>query len=61
MDASRTAAAGQRDLARLKQLGFEILPPANTPNLVTGRVPVARLAALAELEFLRYIAPEGVS
>jgi Ca-activated chloride channel family protein len=45
-------------LARLKaELGFELLSKSNSGNIVIGRLPVAKLAALAELDFVRYAAP----
>jgi Ca-activated chloride channel family protein len=44
-------------IAQLKQLGFEIVLDPTTSKMVIGRVPVEKLAALAELKFVRYIAP----
>jgi Ca-activated chloride channel family protein len=44
-------------IASLKKLGFEIVLDPKTAKMVIGRVPVERLAALAELEAVRYIAP----
>ncbi|MFY9611142.1 MAG: VIT and VWA domain-containing protein [Blastocatellia bacterium] len=44
-------------IAALKRLGFEIMldPPAS--KMVIGRVPLEKLAALAETNLIRYIAP----
>jgi Ca-activated chloride channel family protein len=44
-------------IAMLKKLGFEIVLDPKTAKMVIGRVPVEKLAALAELEAVRYIAP----
>ena len=44
-------------LAELKRLGFEIMLEPKSANLLIGRLPVAGLAALAELAAVRYIAP----
>jgi Ca-activated chloride channel family protein len=44
-------------IAQLKQLGFEVVLDPTTSKMVIGRVPVEKLAALAELKFVRYIAP----
>jgi Ca-activated chloride channel family protein len=45
-------------IARLKQLGFEVTLDPQTTKFVIGRVPVEQLAALAELEVVRYISPQ---
>jgi Ca-activated chloride channel family protein len=45
-------------LAQLRQLGFEVVLDPTTSKMVIGRVPVEKLAALAELKFVRYIAPQ---
>ncbi|HWT01891.1 MAG TPA: VIT domain-containing protein [Pyrinomonadaceae bacterium] len=44
-------------IARLKQLGFEVVLDPKTAKLVIGRLPVEKLEALAELPFVRYVAP----
>jgi len=46
-------------LAKLKTLGFEVLVEATTGNVVIGRLPAANLAKLAELEAVRYLAPQA--
>jgi TonB family protein len=46
------------DIARLKQLGFEVLLEPKTAGLIIGRVPVEKLAELAELGFVRYVTPQ---
>lgn len=45
-------------LAQLKPLGFELLLKPKTGTLVIGRLPIEKLAELAELKIVRYIAPQ---
>jgi Ca-activated chloride channel family protein len=45
-------------IAQLKQLGFEVVLDPTTSKMIIGRVPVEKLAAIAELKFIRYIAPQ---
>lgn len=45
-------------IAQLKKLGFEIVLDPTTSNMVIGRVSLEKLAALAELKAVRYIAPQ---
>jgi Ca-activated chloride channel family protein len=44
-------------IAELKRLGFEVVldPPAS--RMVIGRVPLEKLAALVEMNLIRYVAP----
>jgi Ca-activated chloride channel family protein len=44
-------------IERLKQLGFEVIVDQKGAQVVIGRIPVEKLAALAELEGVRYVAP----
>jgi Ca-activated chloride channel family protein len=44
-------------VAQLKQLGFEIVLEPKTTKMIIGRLPIEKLAALAELKSVRYIAP----
>ena len=44
-------------IAELKKLGFEVVLDPKTAKMVIGRVPIEKLAALAELKFVRYVAP----
>lgn len=44
-------------LAQLKQLGFKVMLDPKTSRMVIGRVPIEKLAALAELTFVQYAAP----
>jgi len=44
-------------LAELKRLGFEVMLEPGSASLLIGRLPLANLAALAELAAVRYIAP----
>ncbi len=48
-------------IAQLKQLGFEVVLDPKSAKLVIGRLPVEKLAALAELTFVRYVAPQKSS
>ena len=45
-------------MAKLKELGFEVVLDPKTAKMVIGRLPVGKLAALAELKFVRYVAPQ---
>jgi Ca-activated chloride channel family protein len=46
--------------AALKELGFVVLAEATTGNVLLGRLPAANLAKLAELEAVRYLAPQAL-
>ena len=45
-------------MAKLKQLGFEIVIEPKTAKMVIGRAPIEKLAAIAELNGVRYISPQ---
>ena len=45
-------------IEQLKQLGFEVILDPQSSKLIIGRLPVEKLAALAELPAARYIAPQ---
>jgi hypothetical protein len=45
-------------LAQLKELGFELILDAPSAGLVVGRLPVEKLSALADVQAVRYVAPE---
>jgi Ca-activated chloride channel family protein len=45
-------------LAQLRELGFELILDAPSAGLVVGRLPVEKLAALADIQAVRYVAPE---
>jgi hypothetical protein len=45
-------------LAKLKELGFEVVLDPKTSKLVIGRLPIEKLEALADLRFVRYVAPQ---
>jgi len=45
-------------MAKLKELGFEVVLDPKTAKLVIGRMPIEKLAALAELKFVRYVGPQ---
>jgi hypothetical protein len=44
-------------IAQLKAAGLEIIVQPKTAKLVIGRIAVDKLAALAELKVVRYLAP----
>ena len=45
-------------LAKLKALGFEVVLDPKSSRLVIGRLPIDKLAALAEIAEVRYVAPQ---
>jgi hypothetical protein len=45
-------------LAKLNELGFEVVLDPKTAKLVIGRVPIQKLEALVALEFVRYVSPQ---
>ena len=46
-------------LGALKQLGFEVLTEMSSANAVVGRISVEKLSALAELDAVTFISPQG--
>src|SRR6266508_3577805 len=46
----------EETLAKLKELGFEVVLDPKTAKLLIGRLSIEKLAALAELKFIRYVA-----
>jgi hypothetical protein len=45
-------------MAKLKELGFEVILDPKTARMVIGRLPIEKLAALADLKSIRYVAPQ---
>jgi Ca-activated chloride channel homolog len=45
-------------ISALKALGFEIVLDPKSAKMVIGRLPIERLAALADLKSVRYVAPQ---
>ncbi|HWS89487.1 MAG TPA: TonB family protein [Pyrinomonadaceae bacterium] len=45
-------------LAQLKRLGFEPILDDKSSGLVVGRLPVEKIQALADIEAVRYVAPQ---
>jgi hypothetical protein len=45
-------------MAQLKALGFEIILDPQSGKVVIGRLPLEKLAALAEIKEVRYVAPQ---
>ena len=45
-------------MAKLKELGFEVVLDPKTAKMVIGRLPIEKLSALSELKFVRYVAPQ---
>lgn len=48
-------------MAQLKQLGFEVVLEPKTGKVIIGRLPIEKLSKLAELKFVRYVAPQLTS
>jgi len=46
-------------VSALKALGVEILTEVTSVNAVVGRIPIEKIAALAELEVVTFISPQG--
>jgi Ca-activated chloride channel family protein len=46
-------------IAQLKKLGFEVVLDPTTSKMLIGRITIEKLAALAELKSVRYIAPQS--
>lgn len=44
--------------AKLKELGFEVVLDHASSNLMIGRIPIDKLALLADLGFVRYVSPQ---
>ena len=45
-------------MAKLKELGFEVVLDPKTAKMVIGRLPIEKLSALAEMKSIRYVAPQ---
>jgi Ca-activated chloride channel family protein len=45
-------------MAKLKELGVEVVLDPKTAKVVIARMPIEKLAALAELKFVRYVGPQ---
>jgi hypothetical protein len=45
-------------LAKLKELGVEVILDAKNSNIIIARLPIDRLEALSTLKFVRYVAPQ---
>jgi Ca-activated chloride channel family protein len=46
------------NLAKLKELGFEVVLDPKSAKLIIGRLPIEKLEALADLKFVRYASPQ---
>jgi Ca-activated chloride channel family protein len=46
-------------LAKLKELGFEVMLDPKTSKVIIGRVPIQKLEELVTLKFVRYVAPQA--
>ncbi|MDX2042296.1 MAG: energy transducer TonB [Acidobacteriota bacterium] len=44
--------------AQLKKLGFKVVQNSQTPNLITGLLPIEKLQALADLEVTSFVSPK---
>ncbi len=45
-------------LAKLKELGFEVVLDVKSSNLIIGRLPVEKIEMLARLSFVKYVSPQ---
>jgi len=45
-------------MAKLKELGFEVVLDPKTAKMVIGRLPIDKLAALVDIKSIRYVAPQ---
>jgi Ca-activated chloride channel family protein len=48
----------EANLAKLKELGFEVVLDTSNSRLIIGRLSVDKLEALAELKFVTYVSPQ---
>src|SRR6266550_3495692 len=48
-------------LAKLKELGFEVVLDPKTSKLIIGRLPLEKLEVLADLKWVRYVAPQSAT
>src|SRR5687767_14066085 len=46
------------NLAKLKELGFEVMLDAKTSKVIIGRLSIDKLEALAALKFVKYVSPQ---
>lgn len=46
-------------LAKLKELGFEVMLDPKTSKVIIGRIPIEKLEGLVALKFVRYVAPQA--
>jgi Ca-activated chloride channel family protein len=49
----------EETLAKLKELGFEVVLDPKSAKMLVGHLLVEKLEALAELNFVRYVAPQA--
>jgi hypothetical protein len=45
-------------LAKLKELGFEVVLDDKNSKLIIGRVSIDKLETLAKLQFVKYVSPQ---
>jgi len=46
-------------LAKLKELGFEVVLDSKSSKLIIGRLPVEKIEMLARLTFVKYVSPQA--
>ena len=51
----------EETLAKLKELGFEVVLDPKSAKLIIGRLSIEKLEALMELKSIRYVAPQASS
>src|SRR5262249_53633108 len=45
-------------IEQLKKLGFEVILDPQSSKVIIGRLPIEKLAALAELPVVKYVSPQ---
>jgi len=48
----------EANLAKLQELGFEVVLDVKNPRLIIGRISIDKLEALAQLTFVSYVSPQ---
>jgi Ca-activated chloride channel family protein len=48
------------NLAKLKELGFEVVLDPKSSKVIIGRLSIEKLEALVDLKFVRYVAPQAL-
>jgi len=51
----------EENLARLKELGFQVMGQAKSVKMLIGKLPVDKLEEVAQLDFVRLVEPAPTS